>query len=97
MADDGDRHDRPASDGPGRLLPGHRGLQRGPPGRAHNLSSIHWQDQRISGASRKMNGRLIGISGQVASDRQQNIIARGDVASQAHYCFGQIRGVLEMH
>ena len=63
----------------------------------HNLSSIHWQDQRISGASRKMNGRLIGISGQVASDGQQNIIARGDVASQAHYCFGQIRGVLEMH
>lgn len=24
-------------------------------------------------------------------------MARGDVASQAHYCFGQIRGVLEKH
>ena len=64
---------------------------------AHNLPSIHWHDQRISGASRKQGGRLIGISGQVASDGQQNIIARGDVASQAHYCFSQIRGVLEKH
>ena len=34
---------------------------------AHNLPSIHWHDQRISGASRKAGGRLIGISGQVAS------------------------------
>ena len=64
---------------------------------AHNLPSVHWHDQRISGASRKAHGRLIGISGQVASDGQKNIIARGDVASQAHYCFGQIRGVLEKH
>ena len=64
---------------------------------AHNLPSVHWHDQRISGASRKAQGRLIGISGQVASDGQKNIIAQGDVASQAHYCFGQIRGVLEKH
>ena len=64
---------------------------------AHNLPSVHWHEQRISGASRKKSGRLIGISGQVASDGQQNIIARGDVASQAHYCFSQIRGVLEKH
>ena len=64
---------------------------------AHNLPSVHWHEQRISGASRKAEGRLIGISGQVASDGEQNIIARGDVASQAHYCFSQIRGVLEKH
>ncbi len=64
---------------------------------AHNLPSVHWHDQRISGASRKQGGRLIGISGQVASDGDKNIVARGDAASQAHYCFGQIRGVLEKH
>ena len=64
---------------------------------AHNLPSVHWHAQRISGASRKKGGRLIGISGQVASDGAQNIIARGDTASQAHYCFSQIRGVLEKH
>ena len=64
---------------------------------AHNLPSVHWHEQRISGASRKRHGRLIGISGQVASDGQQNIIARGDTASQAHYCFSQIRSVLEKH
>ena len=64
---------------------------------AHNLPSVHWDGQRISGASRKAHGRLIGISGQVASDGEQNIVARGDVASQAQYCFSQIRGVLEKH
>ena len=64
---------------------------------AANLPSVHWHKQRISGASRKKGGRLIGISGQVASDGRKNIIARGDTASQAHYCFSQIRGVLEKH
>ncbi len=64
---------------------------------ATNLPSVHWYKQRIAGASKKRDGRLIGIAGQVASDGDQNIIARGDVASQAHYCFSQIRGVLEKH
>lgn len=64
---------------------------------AVNLPSVHWHKQRISGATRKKHGRLIGVSGQVASDGRKNIVARGDVASQAHYCFGQIRGVLEKH
>ena len=64
---------------------------------AHNLPSVHWHEQRISGASRKKGGRLIGISGQVASDGDKNIIARGDTAKQARYCFGQIKGVLEKH
>lgn len=64
---------------------------------ARNLPSIHWNGQRITGASRKTGGRLIGISGQVASDGQRNIIGLGDVASQASYCFSQIRGLLEKH
>jgi enamine deaminase RidA (YjgF/YER057c/UK114 family) len=64
---------------------------------ATNLPSVHWHEQRISGASKKKGGRLIGISGQVASDGQKNIIARGDTAAQARYCFGQIKGVLEKH
>jgi enamine deaminase RidA (YjgF/YER057c/UK114 family) len=58
---------------------------------------VHWHEQRISGATKKKNGRLIGISGQVASDGKKNIIARGDTAAQARYCFGQIKGVLEKH
>ncbi|MGD9535837.1 MAG: Rid family hydrolase [Alphaproteobacteria bacterium] len=64
---------------------------------AHNLPSVHWHEQRVSGATRKKGGRLLGISGQVASDGKKNIIARGDTAEQARYCFGQIRGVLEKH
>jgi enamine deaminase RidA (YjgF/YER057c/UK114 family) len=80
---------------------GHVGAYRaiadfsGGPRVAVNLPSVHWHDQRIAGASKQKSGRLIGISGQVASDGQQNIIARGDTASQARYCFSQIRGVLE--
>lgn len=64
---------------------------------ATNLPSVHWHTQRISGATKKKNGRLIGIAGQVASDGEKNIIARGDTAAQARYCFGQIKGVLEKH
>jgi enamine deaminase RidA (YjgF/YER057c/UK114 family) len=64
---------------------------------ATNLPSVHWHAQRISGATKKAGGRLIGISGQVASDGEQNIIAPGDTAAQARYCFGQIEGVLAKH
>lgn len=64
---------------------------------ATNLPSVHWHKERISGATKKKGGRLIGISGQVASDGERNIIARGDTAAQARYCFGQIHGVLERH
>lgn len=62
---------------------------------AVNLPSIHWYGDRNSGATRKTGGRLVGIAGEVASDGNRNIVARGDVASQARYCFGQIQGVLE--
>lgn len=64
---------------------------------ATNLPTVHWHTQRISGATKKAGGRLIGISGQVASDGAQNIVARGDTAAQARYCFGQIEGVLAKH
>jgi len=64
---------------------------------ATNLPSVHWHKDRIAGAAKKQKGRLIGISGQVASDGQRNIVARGDPAAQARYCFSQIRGVLEKH
>ena len=64
---------------------------------ARNIPSVHWYKERIAGAAKKKKGRLIGISGQVASDGAQNIIALGDPAAQARYCFSQIRGVLEKH
>ncbi len=64
---------------------------------ATNLPSVHWHKQPVAGAAKQKEGRLIGISGQVASDGAQNIIAQGDPAAQARYCFSQIRGVLEKH
>ena len=62
---------------------------------AKNMPSVHWHKERIAGAAKMSGGRLIGISGQVASDGEKNIISRGDPASQARYCFSQISGVLE--
>lgn len=64
---------------------------------ATNIPSVHWYGERIAGAAKKKEGRLIGISGQVASDGERNIIARGDPTAQARYCFNQIRGVLAKH
>jgi enamine deaminase RidA (YjgF/YER057c/UK114 family) len=64
---------------------------------AKNMPSVHWHKERIAGAAKMSGGRLIGISGQVASDGEKNIISRGDPASQARYCFSQISGVLEKH
>jgi len=69
----------------------------GGPRVATNLPSVHWCKERIAGAAKMKQGRLIGISGQVASDGQRNIVALGDPAAQARYCFSQIRGVLEKH
>ena len=64
---------------------------------AKNIPSVHWYKERIAGAAKQKEGRLIGISGQVASDGARNIVAQGDPAAQARYCFSQIRGVLEKH
>jgi enamine deaminase RidA (YjgF/YER057c/UK114 family) len=64
---------------------------------ATNIPSVHWYKERIAGAAKMKEGRLIGISGQVASDGARNIVAQGDPAAQARYCFSQIRGVLEKH
>ena len=69
----------------------------GGPRVATNIPSVHWCKERIAGASKMKKGRLIGISGQVASDGERNIVALGDPAAQARYCFSQIRGVLEKH
>ena len=69
----------------------------GGPRVATNLPSVHWHNERIAGAAKMKKGRLIGISGQVASDGDRNIVSPGDPAAQARYCFSQIRGVLEKH
>jgi enamine deaminase RidA (YjgF/YER057c/UK114 family) len=57
--------------------------------------SIWWHILPISGGTRKAGGKLIAISGEVASDGDGNITTPGDTAAQARYAFNRIREVLE--
>jgi enamine deaminase RidA (YjgF/YER057c/UK114 family) len=60
-------------------------------------ASIHWKDTPNAGASRKAEGTLIGIAGEVASDAEGNVTTPGDIRSQAHYALARISEVVELH
>lgn len=57
--------------------------------------SIWWHELAISGGTKKEGGRLVAISGEVASDGEGNIVHPGDTAAQARYAFDRIEEVLE--
>lgn len=61
---------------------------------ASTPETIWWRSLTLSGGTKKEGGHLIGISGQVASDGDGNIVNAGDVAGQARYDFEQIRKIL---
>ena len=58
--------------------------------------TVWWRHLPISGVTRKQQGRLVGISGQVASDGDGDIVFPGDPAAQARYAFGQIDAGLRL-
>jgi enamine deaminase RidA (YjgF/YER057c/UK114 family) len=64
---------------------------------AKTPASIHWKNTPNAGGSRKEDGVLIGIAGEVASDAEGNVTTPGDTFKQARYCFNRIREVVEMH
>jgi enamine deaminase RidA (YjgF/YER057c/UK114 family) len=59
-------------------------------------ASIWWKIFPISGGTKKEGGRLIAISGEVASDGDGLVTTPGDTAGQARYAFNRIREVLEL-
>lgn len=61
---------------------------------ASTPDTIWWRVIPVSGGTKKEGGTLIGVSGQVASDGDGNIIGAGDVEAQARYDFEQIRKIL---
>ena len=61
---------------------------------ASTPDTIWWRVIPVSGGTKKEGGNLIGISGQVASDGDGNIIGAGDPEAQARYDFEQIRKIL---
>ncbi len=58
--------------------------------------TVWWRELPVSGVTRKAGGRLVGISGQVASDGAGEIVHAGDPEAQARYAFEQIRAGLEL-
>ena len=64
---------------------------------ARTPASIHWKNTPNSGGSRKAQGMLIGMAGEVASDGEGNVTTPGDTLSQARYVFSRLREVVEMH
>lgn len=63
---------------------------------ARTPASVWWKDLPVSGVTRKPGGRLVGISGQVSSDGDGEIVFSGDPAAQGRYAFEQIRDGLEL-
>jgi enamine deaminase RidA (YjgF/YER057c/UK114 family) len=59
-------------------------------------ASVHWKNTSCAGTTRKTDGTLIGIAGQVASDGEGNVTTPGDTLSQARYAFNRIRECLEL-
>jgi enamine deaminase RidA (YjgF/YER057c/UK114 family) len=57
---------------------------------------VWWKELPVSGVTRNPGGRLIAVSGQVASDGDGAIVHAGDPAAQARYALEQIRAGLEL-
>ena len=63
---------------------------------ARTPESVWWHKLPVSGVTRKPGGRLVGISGQVASDGAGEIVHAGDPRAQARYALEQIGAGLEL-
>jgi enamine deaminase RidA (YjgF/YER057c/UK114 family) len=87
---------------PGLIVPGmlcqYRAIADLSPGTriARTPPTVWWKDLPVSGVTRKPGGRIVGISGQVSSDGDGEIVFSGDPAAQGRYAFEQIRDGLEM-
>jgi enamine deaminase RidA (YjgF/YER057c/UK114 family) len=63
---------------------------------AKTPASLWWKISPISGGTRKADGTLIGLAGEVASDGDGQITTPGDTAAQARYAFNRLRETLEL-
>ena len=67
----------------------------GPPV-AYTPESIFWRWLPVSGGTKKRDGKLVCIAGEVSMDRDGQIVNPGNFAAQARYALNRIREVLEM-
>lgn len=81
------------------MLGSYRAIVDLAPGRriAKTPASLWWKTLPISGGTKKENGTLIALAGEVASDGDGQITTPGDTAAQARYAFNRLKETLEMH
>ena len=86
---------------PGLLKHGMLGQYRGfaelgeAPREGSTPAGLGWGKRHVSGAAKKADGRLIGVTGIVAADQEGQVIERGDAGAQARACFELMRTTLD--
>jgi enamine deaminase RidA (YjgF/YER057c/UK114 family) len=63
---------------------------------AYTPDSIFWRYLPVSGGTKKENGHLLCIAGEVSMDMDGQIVSPGNPASQGRYAFNRIKEVVEM-
>ncbi len=63
---------------------------------AYTPSSIFWRYLPVSGGTKKENGHLLCIAGEVSMDMDGQIVSPGNPAAQGRYAFNRIKEVVEM-
>jgi enamine deaminase RidA (YjgF/YER057c/UK114 family) len=66
------------------------------PAVAYTPESIFWRWLPVSGGTKKADGNLLYVAGEVSMDRDGQIVNPGDFAAQARYAFNRIAEVLAL-
>jgi enamine deaminase RidA (YjgF/YER057c/UK114 family) len=62
---------------------------------AYTPQSLFWRNLPVSGGTKKENGNLLCIAGEVSMDMDGQIIRPGNPEAQARYAFNRIKEVVE--
>jgi enamine deaminase RidA (YjgF/YER057c/UK114 family) len=63
---------------------------------AYTPSSIFWRYLPVSGGTKKEQGHLLCVAGEVSMDMDGQIVSPGNPEAQARYAFNRIKEVVEM-
>jgi enamine deaminase RidA (YjgF/YER057c/UK114 family) len=66
------------------------------PAVAYTPESIFWRWLPVSGGTKKQDGKLLCVAGEVSMDRDGQIVNPGNFEAQARYAFNRISEVLEL-
>ena len=63
---------------------------------AYTPSNLFWRNLPVSGGTKKEEGHLLCIAGEVSMDMDGQIVAPGDPVAQARYAFNRIQEVIHL-